>query len=415
MEDMTPLLKAVENSDCELVERLLSSGDDPNQIDESKKLPIILAAKENNPEIVNLLLKHGADVNQEDGTGQIALAAAAFLGRTVMIQLLLDNGADIDASSALGGTALYWACCGGDLDIVRLLVETGCDINKATDDGQSPLGRAASGIYSPRALSIVHFLIEHGANVNHADMAGRTALMNCAFGGQLDIAKCLLEKGADPKLRSKHNETAVNYACKAQSENPELLNLLLESGSDYDSIDELYHIGPLSQAAVNNHHRLVTELLRKGAPVNGLPGETESPLCNSAHRGAAHAVKVLIEHGAELDFAGRNSDGSERSDQSPLIACLRRHFDEVAVLLIEAGADVNRADSQGITPLLTALGYHDPWEYERSKAPKTNLSLIQLLLEKGSNPDLPSPGSALVLARNKKNTQLIGLIQKNSL
>jgi len=411
---MISLLQAIENSDHAAAAQLLESGEDPCQLDASGKLPIILAAKKNDLRIVDLLLKHGADVNQEDGTGQKALAAAAFLGRLDMTGLLLKNGADMDAASSLGGTALYWACCGGNHEIVRLLIDAGCDIDKATNDGQSPLERAASGLSSSCTLSIVRYLIEHGADVNHADKAGRTALMNCAFGGYLEIAHCLLEAGADPNLRSNHNETAVNFACKAQHENPKLLKLLLESGSDADAIDELYHIGPLSQAAVKNHHLLVLELLRTGAPVNGLQGETESPLCNAAHRGAVHSVSLLIEHGAEVDFAGRNSDDSERGDQSPLIACLRRHYDEVATLLIEAGADVNRVDGLGITPLLIALGYHDPWEYERSNPPKTNFPLIQLMLEKGSDPDLPSPGSALVLARNQKNTRLIELIEQYS-
>lgn len=414
MEVMNPLLTAIKNSDLETAERYLESGVDPCQLDESGKLSVYEASVNDDRKMVELLLKYGADVNQADDTGQRALAGAAFRGHLDMARLLLEKGADVDSAAALGGTALFWACCGGNLEVVQLLVIAGCEIDKTTDDGQSPLGRAASGIYNPNALSIVRFLIQHGANVDHADKTGRTSLMHCAFGGHLEITQCLLEAGADPKLRSNHNETAVNFACQARDENPELLKILLKSGSDADAIDELYHIGALNQAAIKNHHRLVLELLRKGVPVNGLPDETQSPLCNAAHRGSADSVRVLIEHGADLEFAGRNSDGSQRDDESPLTASLRRHHNETATLLIEAGADVNKIDSHGATPLLTALGYHDPWEYERSVAPKASLPLIQLMLEKGADPDLPSGGSALVLARQTKNTRLIGLIQKFS-
>ncbi len=411
---MEALLTAIGNSELEAAQRCLEAGVDPCQLDESGKLPICEAAIKGDKEMVELLLEHGTDVNQADGPGQSALAGAAFRGHQDMVGLLLENGADVDATSSLGGTALYWASCGGHFEIIRHLVEAGCDVDKTTDDGQSPLGRAASGVYSPSALSIVCFLLEHGANVNHGDTAGRTPLMNCAFGGHLEIARCLLEAGADSNLRSKHNETAVNFVCQARDESPEVLKLLLDSGSDADAIDELYHIGALSQAAVKNHHRLVLELLQNGALVNGLPDETESPLCNAAHRGAVDSVRVLIEHDADVEFAGRNSDGCERGDQSPLIASLRRHHNEVAILLIEAGTGVNKIDSHGVTPLLIALGYHDSWEYERSQPPKVDLPLIQLLLEKGADPDRPSGGSALVLARQTKNTRLIGLIQKFS-
>ncbi len=398
----------------EAARQLLESGVDSCQEDSSNKLPVYEAVVNDDREMVDLLLRHGADVNQADGTGQRALAGASFRGHLEMVEFLVESSADMDVAASLGGTALFWACCGGRLEIVRHLVKAGCDIDKTTDDGQSPLGRAVSGIYSPEALNITRYLIEHGANVNHADKAGRTPLMNCAIGGHLEISQCLLEAGADSNLRSKHNETAVNFVCQAQDENPELLKLLLESGSDMDAIDELYHIGALSQAALKNHHRLVAELLQNGTSVNGLPEETQSPLCNAAHRGAVDSVRVLIEHGADLEFAGKNSDGSERKDESPLTASLRRHHNEVATLLIEAGAEVNKVDSHGATPLLTALGYHDPWEYERSVAPKPSLSLIQLMLEKGADPDLPSAGSALVLGRQTKNTQLIGLIQEFS-
>ncbi len=71
---------------------------------------------------------------------------------------------------------------------------------------------------------------------------------------------------------------------------------------------------------------------------------------------------------------------------TPLLECLLHHHDEVAQLLIEAGADINQRGYQGATPLLYALGCLDDLVYERSVPPKVNLSLIRLLLEQGADP-----------------------------
>jgi ankyrin repeat protein len=411
---MMTLLEAIKNSDLAAVSHCLVGGTFCGELDEQGKSPLVEAANRDEREMVGMLLRHGAEVNQRDGGGQTALQGAAFRGYPEMVKLLLASGADRDALGQLGSTALYWACCGGGLEVVRFLVEAGCDMEKANENGVTPLGRAASACYSPRALEIAQYLIAKGANVDHVDNAGRTALMNSALGGNLEIAQCLLEAGADPKLRSRHQQTAVNFACQAQRENVRLLKLLVAAGTDIDAIDELYCMGALRQAAVKNHHRLVEELLLAGAPADGLAGETESPLCSAARRGAVDAVRVLIENGADVEFAGRNSDGGLREDASPLTACLLRHHHEVATLLIEAGADVNKSDSLGATPLLIALGCHDPWEYERSQPPKTNLPFIRLMLAKGADPDLPAPGSALERVRRTKNTRLIGLIKSFS-
>lgn len=103
-----------------------------------------------------------------------------------------------------------------------------------------------------------------------------------------------------------------------------------------------------------------------------------------------------------------------RAESGPLIECLRRHYDDVARTLIEAGADVNRRGLERATPLLCALGYFDWFEYERSRPPKANLELIELLLDRGADLGAESEHgqTPLGLARAKRNTRLIGLIKR---
>lgn len=63
---------------------------------------------------------------------------------------------------------------------------------------------------------IAKLLIERGADLNYQDpMMGMTALMGVSFKGQAALAQLLLEKGADAHLKTKNGETALDFAKKS--------------------------------------------------------------------------------------------------------------------------------------------------------------------------------------------------------
>jgi ankyrin repeat protein len=116
-------------------------------------------------------------------------------------------------------------------------------------------------------------------------------------------------------------------------------------------------------------------------------------LMYAARRGAADAVRVLAEWGADLNVV--DPDGA-----NPLIyAIINAHYDAAAVLL-EHGADSNIADSRGMTALYAAVDMHTlPWIGARP-APKTadrlnSLDIVEMLLERGANPNAPLKGRVL--------------------
>ena len=72
------------------------------------------------------------------------------------------------------------------------------------------------------------------------------------------------------------------------------------------------------------------------------------------------------------------------------MAAVSRRYNEMAIALIEAGADVNAVTSEKSwggdrTVLMFALGTEDSIHYERSRPPKIDINLIRLLLEKGAD------------------------------
>jgi hypothetical protein len=83
------------------------------------------------------------------------------------------------------------------------------------------LGAVPQGNYETVAL-----LVNAGANVNAKDVRGMTSLAMAVSSDRPDprIVRLLLAKGADPSLKSKNGETAVDWANKYQ--NPEVLDAL---------------------------------------------------------------------------------------------------------------------------------------------------------------------------------------------
>ncbi|WP_218673723.1 ankyrin repeat domain-containing protein, partial [Candidatus Entotheonella palauensis] len=206
--------------------------------------------------------------------------------------------------------------------------------------------------------------------------------------------------------RTNRGETAVVLACRAYQEHPEMIPLLAQYGASLNVRDQ-YGTEMLTLAASHGHAAAVEALLQFGCPVDGAPGTLLTPLQAAAREGRSAVVDILITHGADLD---RQGDGGS---ESPLLESLLKHDNEIAKRLIEAGADVRQGGMSGAPPLHYALGRFDDWVYERSRPPKVNRSLIELLLEKGADPSEPlglSP-TALDLARKTRNTQLIGLIK----
>jgi ankyrin repeat protein len=61
-----------------------------------------------------------------------------------------------------------------------------------------------------QALEVVSYLVDTGAHIDDRDDRGRTALMTAAEGNHADIAKLLLERGADPSLRDKAGKSAAD-------------------------------------------------------------------------------------------------------------------------------------------------------------------------------------------------------------
>ena len=71
---------------------------------------------------------------------------------------------------------------------------------------------------------LLQLLVLNGANLNTTNIDGWTPLMTAIFAGYTNVARYLIDKGADTTLVSHDGRTALNFAQEAN--NNEIVQLL---------------------------------------------------------------------------------------------------------------------------------------------------------------------------------------------
>jgi ankyrin repeat protein len=158
-----------------------------------------------------LITKHPDQVNARGGRIHAPLPAALYNRHFRIANLLHKHGGNVDCRGLFERTPIHSALIDGSVDVVRWLLNHGADANARSYYGIAPLHDAVD--YAQ--IECVQVLLGYNTNVNIQDDGGLTPLYWTTEQGEehtLDIARRLLEHGADPNKCQNSHSTPLHEA-----------------------------------------------------------------------------------------------------------------------------------------------------------------------------------------------------------
>lgn len=272
------LYYAAKNGNVQSVKVLLEHNADPTEVekDAPRGAALHAASSNNHLSIARMLLTAGADPNAEVEASGNALFIATLKGHTEMTELLYTAGASLSLSGA---------CALGRVDLVGEITAVKPSEINAGDFG--PLAQAVSEGYT----NIVHLLLKHNVELNDPWYTSNYMSYALRFSDK-DMVTLLLEHGANPNLT---NWLGVSYLhVLALQGNIELAKLLIDFGADLNVIDNEHSTTPLGWAAKYGKKEMVAFLLGQGAKrdLTGMP-DWATPMEWAKRRGHPEIVDML--------------------------------------------------------------------------------------------------------------------------
>jgi ankyrin repeat protein len=244
--------------------------------------PLVFAVRANSIETVKVMLAAGADINQTTGYGWTPLLTASQNRFYQLGSYLMDQGADVNIANNGGWTPLYLAVDNrnieggdypvrkGDMDhlaFIKKLLDKGADVNARMKDSTEG-----------RTVFTNQWLDENGA----------TAFLRASQSSDLEVMHLLLAHGADPKIATEGDVTALQVAAGigwvdgltyewSEKANVEAVRLLLELGVDPN--------------------------------VQAITGRTA--LHGAGHKGRTAVIQMIVDAGGKLDTRDYGMTGND--------------------------------------------------------------------------------------------------------
>jgi len=363
----TPLMICAKTGSVDGVRMLVEYGAAVNAAEPSQNQTALMwAAAERHPDVAKALIDAHADLKAHTKQGFTAMHFAARVGDLDTVKLLLAAGVDVNiltqaseapapraenngappgggrggGGSTAGYTPLLVAVMRSQMDVALYLLDHGADPNIGAA-GFTPLHWASTtwesfasnpvyGFVDPMSgipdrqvkLRIVKALLAHGADVNarmtkkqpsfatgYTDSVGATPFLLAASADDLEMMKILLDAGADPKIRTATNASAImaatglnrgigeNFIDEPQAK--ATVDFLLKLGLDPKG-ETTFGENALFGPAYHGWNTLLAQLIDLGVNVNAVSKAAVTPFLAANGQGDRLGGVLYNKEGADL-------------------------------------------------------------------------------------------------------------------
>ena len=394
----TPLYEAIACDRSDIVTLLLQRGASPNLPGPNH----MLWSAVDKPRCLDLLLAAGADPKRAPGI----LEFATSINNVEAVRMLLRTGADPNASSGMD-TPLCTAIRDNRQEIFQLLINNNADPNLQADTFPTvkcimhhrahllpALKAAGADLFNPRGLlevaiayrnmDALWWLLDNELDPNEKTIKGNTPLTTAIRDNRLDVVEILLNRGADPNVRGQ------DFPICLAVRHPPILKKLLK----VITAPRAYK-GILEMAAVANQVDSMKLLIKAGISPEDKTAGIFSPLSTAVRDRRTELVYYLVNE--------VKADVNNPGEHLPLVMAVRSYMNnndiEILELLLQKGADPNlvhrgwnaamaaveRGDL-GLLKTLCEVGKHGvDWAVEDDRG----RTLVDLAREKGWNEAIP--------------------------
>ncbi len=295
-------------------------------------------------------------------------------GERVEIENAIISGIDVNAKAYMHGAKvppLFVAVMEENEEAVKVLIEYGAR------HGDGFIGAIVRG-----KKKLLKLLKDSGADVNCEDSNHNSPLLFAVTANKQRMVKWLIECGADVNMKSNAGYAPLTYVVLMQAVadstngrhrkvNPEIVNLLMRAGADYDEA--------MIIAVKSGNIKFLELMLQNGADINRQCGDKwnhQSPLAAAIFTGereiSAEMVEFLASNGADVNEV---FELGEDTLTTALNVSITMNRPDIADVLLSHGADPDFRDRTGRTPLVYSV--------------LTGEEILRVLLKHGADPDIP--------------------------
>ena len=349
-----PLIRAVQNSSMNSLVQLLRGGADINAIDTLGRTAAHYAVAQNNIDALEMLLDEGAEVNLSDSQGKTLLDLWQTHRDEDMLILLQKAGA--------AGTAqdLWQAAVSNDIAAAKRLLAEGADAQAKNAEGKVPFHVAVEAEHD----SLAAILLKAAQGINGKDEKSWTPLMWAIVADDWDMVREFLAEGA--YIIAGRQQSALDIAISMESEDKFIEAVTAVKGVD-TIIENTVACTMLMLAAWSGRTETVKLLLEHGANIDTQNKFGWTALMWAAGEEKTETVKLLLKHGSNIEVK------SSHGQTAIMLAAVQRETETVK-LLLKHGANIEVKDSHGRTALMLAA-----WS--------GRAETVKLLLGHGANTD----------------------------